>query len=118
MDRSNRRDEDYIVTKADWETTPMPEKNTQFTIKRKFSDAEINRLKRGYAPEEMEEKWFYYYEDGKVYFHRSWTGSCIYIVEFHFKTNEHIVTVNRDENQYTNTDIDEDIETINDLLSI
>lgn len=113
----NRRDA-YIVTKADWDISPMPEKNAQFTIKRKFSDADIARLKKGHLPEEMEDKWFYYYEDGKVYFHRSWSGNCIYIVAFNFKKNKHVVTVNRDENQYSNTDLNEDIEMIQDLLSM
>jgi len=118
MDRNDRRNEDYIVTKDDWDLMPMPQKNTQFTIKRKFTDAEITRLKKGHCPVEMEDRWFYYFEDGKVYFHRSWTGSCIYIVDFDFKTNRHIVTVNRDENQYSNTDIDEDKEMIFYLLNV
>lgn len=107
---------EYIVTKADWNIEPMPEKNAQFTIKRKFTEEQIKRLKKGHIPEEMEDRWFYYYEDGKIYFHRSWSGNCIFIVEFNFKTNMHLVTVNRDENQYSNTDIDEDIELINELL--
>lgn len=113
-----RRDENYIVTKADWEIEPMPEKTAQFTIEHKFSEVAINCLKKGHLPEEMEDRWFYYYEDGKEYFHRSWTGSCIFIVEFDFKTNKHIVTVNRDENQYNNTDIAEDIELVKNLLGI
>lgn len=113
-----RRDEDSVVTKDDWETEPMPKKNTRFTIKRKFSDADIARIKKGHAPVEMEDRWFYYYEDGKAYYHRSWTGTCIFIVEFNFRTNKHIVTVNRDENQYSNTDFNEDMELINDLLGM
>lgn len=118
MDRSDRRDEEYIVTKDDWDIMPMPEKSMQFALQRKFSEADINRLKRGHCPREMEDRWFYYYEDGKVYFHRSWTGNCIFIVELNLKSNKHIVTVNRDENQYSNTDLDEDIELINSLLSM
>lgn len=112
----NRRDE-YIVTKNDWEISPMPEKTCQFKIKRKFSEEAIKRLRKGHLPEDMEDRWFYYYEDGKMYYHRSWSGNCIFIVEFNFKSNKHIVTVNRDENQYANTDIDEDIELINELLN-
>ena len=108
--------EDYIVTKNDWDIMPMPEKNTQFTIKRKFSIDDINRLKKGHLPEEMEDRWFYYYEDDKVYIHRSWSGSCIYIVEINIKDDKRTVTVNRDENQYTNTDIDEDVETVYSLI--
>lgn len=118
MDRIDRRDEEYIVTKNDWDIMPMPEKNTQFTIKRKFSKSEIERLKRGHLPEEMEDRWFYYYEDGKEYIYRSWSGICVYIVEFNFKNNKHTVTANRDENQYNNTDIEEDVETINEILNV
>ncbi|MCQ2480294.1 MAG: hypothetical protein MJ120_06585 [Clostridia bacterium] len=114
----DRRNDDYIVTKNDWDTSPMPQKNAQFKIKRKFSDENIARLKKGHLPEEMEDRWLYYYEDGKVYFHRSWSGICVYIVELNYRHNKHLVTVNRDENQYSNTDIDEDIETINELLDI
>lgn len=118
MNRNNEENTEYIVTKNDWDIMPMPEKNTTFKIKRKFSDTDIERLKKGHCPSEMEDKWFYYYEDGKVYYHRSWSGICVYIVELHLITNKHIVTVNRDENQYSNIDIDEDIETINCLLNM
>lgn len=116
MNRRDERDRERIVTKDDWETIPMPEKNTQFKIKRKFSEEEINRLKRGHCPTEMEDKWFYYYEDGKIYFYRSWSGICVYIVDLKKRFGKYLVTVNRDENQYSNTDIDEDIELVNELL--
>ena len=102
----------------------MPSKNAEFTLKRRFTDEEINRLKSGHIPEEMEDRWFSYFEDNKLYIHRSWSGICIYIVEFgfqsnfilNFKANKHRVIVNRDDSQYTCTDIEEDIEQLNDLL--
>ncbi len=115
MDRNDERD-NYIATKDDWNVEPMPKKNLKFTIKRKFSEEEINRIKKGHIPYDMDDRWFNYYEDGKGYYYRSWTGNCIFIVEFNFKTNKHVVTVNRDENQYNNTDLDEDIELINSLI--
>lgn len=114
----DRRDNEYIVTKGDWEISPMPEKNTQFIIKRKFSDEEMTKIKRGHYPEEMEDRWFSYYEDGKLFVHRSWSGICIFIVELSFERNQHIVTVNRDEYQYANSDIEEDTELINELLTM
>ena len=30
----------------------------------------------------MEDKWFIFMENGILYFHRSWTGVCIYQVHF------------------------------------
>ena len=55
----------------------------------------------------MEDKWFVYFEDNKLYCHRSWTGSCIYIAEFELseKSSQVVkVTVNRDGKQYTGKD--------------
>lgn len=42
----------------------------------------------------MEDKWFWYMEGDTLYIHRSWTGFCIYIVEFDFGTGRHKVTAN------------------------
>ena len=118
------RDRNYIATKEDWEISPMPEKTAAFTVKRHFTDEEIENLKAGHLPEEMEDRWFAYFEDNKLYIHRSWSGICVYVVEFHFKkeslfdfhADQHKVTVNRDNDQYSNTDIEEDIEQVNELL--
>lgn len=119
-------DKRYCATKDDWENYPMPSKNTSFTIKRRFTIEEIDNLKSGHIPEEMEDRWFSYFEDNKLYIHRSWSGICIYIVEFNFKSsflskfksNKHRVIVNRDDNQYACTDINEDIEQLNYLLNL
>ena len=81
-----------------------------------FSKNEIDAMKQGHIPQEMEDRWFAYFEDGKLYIHRSWPGDCIYIVKFNFLTCIHIVTVNRDQNQYTCTNIKEDKDTLEYLL--
>lgn len=54
----------------------VPLRNLTLTTK------EYARLSLGLIPEEMEDKWFIYLEDNKLYCHRSWTGLCAYIVEF------------------------------------
>ena len=107
---------EYIATKDDWENYPMPEKTETFYIKKRLSKEVIAGLKRGHIPREMEDKWFSYFEDNKLYIHRSWTGLCIYIVTFHTITNRHKVIVNRDDSQYACTDKNEDIELLNTLL--
>jgi hypothetical protein len=35
-------------------------------------------MKIGHIPADMDDKWFIFFEDGWLYFHRSWTGDCIY----------------------------------------
>ena len=54
-------------------------------------------------------------EDSTLFAHRSWTGNCIYIIDFK-EDNNHVVTVNRDKEQYSCTDIEEDKELLNELL--
>lgn len=54
-------------------------------------------------------------EGDTLYAHRSWTGICIYRIDFKADGN-HAVTVNRDPEQYSCTSIDEDRQTLNELL--
>ena len=106
-----------IATKGDWKTKEMPKSVDQFMLERKFNKKELEHLKKGHIPEAMEDKWFYYYENDKLYAHRSWTGNCIYIIEFDFKTNKHLVTVNRNKRQYGCVEIKEDLNQLNMLLN-
>lgn len=54
-------------------------------------------------------------EGSTLWAHRSWTGHCIFRIDFK-EDNNHIVTVNRNPEQYKCTSIDEDIESLNKLL--
>lgn len=104
------------AAKADWKTTAMPEKHTQFLIEREISEKQMNALKWGNIPQAMEDKWFWYFENGKLYAHRSWTGFCVYILSFIPGTNFIEVTANRDPEQYLCTDDMQDAEILNHLL--
>ena len=101
--------------REDWKTLPMPEKTASFPFVRSFGWDETDALRRGHVPEAMEDKWFWYMEGSTLFAHRSWTGYCIYRIDFG-KDGRHIVTVNRDPEQYGCTDIKEDRETLNKLL--
>ena len=105
-----------VVLQTDWDTKPMPEKHEEFILKRDMSMEELEILKQGHIPERMEDKWFWYYQDGSLYVHRSWTGFCIYIVKIDFARCEHRVIVNRDDSQYTVKSIEEDKVKLNELL--
>lgn len=65
----------------------------------------MNLIKKGIIPEEMEQKWFMYYDptDDKLYMHRSWTGYLIYVVQFEERDDCIVATtavVNQDPSQY------------------
>ena len=42
----------------------------------------MDHIRQGMIPEVMEDKWFIYWKDDALFFHRSWTGFCIYVVRF------------------------------------
>ena len=104
-----------IAHREDWRNNPMPEKHETFVLKRSFSDRQMDALRRGNIPQAMEDKWFWYMEGSTLFAHRSWTGNCIYQIDFK-QDNKHIVTVNRDPKQYTCTSIREDKRSLNKLL--
>ena len=100
--------------RGDWKTEPMPERHETFVLDRSFSDAEMDALRRGNVPQAMEDKWFWYMEGATLWAHRSWTGYCIYRIDF--QEDHHVVTVNRDPEQYRSASIEEDIASLNKLL--
>lgn len=72
----------------------------------------MERLHAGVIPQQMEDKWFIFWEDDALHFHRSWTGICLYILRFQqdgdlWSSIE--CTVNRDPEQYGGTDDQHDL---------
>ena len=104
-----------VARSDDWKTEPMPERHETFLLNRTFSDKEMAALRCGNVPQAMEDKWFWYMEGSTLFAHRSWTGYCIFQIDFK-EDNKHVVTVNRDPEQYKSTSIEEDIESLNTLL--
>ena len=110
-------DEDKVpvAVKSDWKTFDMPQRLATFFLRRPISPAQMRILRRGHVPKEMEDKWFWYMQGDTLFAHRSWTGYCIYRIDFSM-VNYHKVTVNRDVEQYKCTSVEEDRETLNRLL--
>ena len=104
-----------IARRGDWKNRPMPDRHETFVLRRSFSEEEMEALRCGNIPQGMEDKWFWYMEGTTLWAHRSWTGYCIYRIDFK-EDDDHLVTVNRDPEQYGCTSIEEDIMTLNKLL--
>ena len=51
----------------------------------------MRKLQEGLIPESMEDKWFVYFEDPFLYFHRSWTGTPVYRVELELSEGASVV---------------------------
>lgn len=100
-----------VATRDSWQIIPMSALRVDFLFVLRLTLDEFDRVKRGHIPEEMEDKWFVYHEDGWVYFHRSWTGFCIYQLRIEQEGDDAVVRaawVTRDREQYRNDDIAED----------
>lgn len=109
------------VTASDWQIEPMPKQKAFIPVDLKFTKKEFEKIKMGHIPEEMEDKWFVYSEDGHVYFHRSWTGNRIFDCLFEEKGDEVKITgfyVNRNLEQYKETSKEKNIELLDNLLKI
>lgn len=70
-----------MITPSDWKIDAMPEETEIFYSGRALMPYEYKKLILGLKPNSMEDKWFVYYQKQKIYFHRSWTGHCIFIAE-------------------------------------
>ncbi len=101
-----------IATRESWETKPLPQARARIAYARSFEAAELARVARGVVPEEMEDKWFVFYEAPWLWFHRSWTGVAIYGVRLRAEGEGSVVEeawVNRDPAQYRETDDAHDV---------
>ena len=118
-----------MATKESWQNVPINNpKSVNISeiapdLKLFFSEEQYKMLHKGLIPKQMEDKWFIYFENDWLYFHRSWTGNGIFKAKItkemgeqedqEYKINEFYVE--RDKNIYKN---DEDIYDLDVLLQL
>jgi len=109
------------VTGDDWKRKPLPGKRATISLQQSFSAEELSLIRRGLVPQQIADQWFIFYEGNALFFHRSWTGHCIYVVHFHDTGDEISATyidVNRDPEQYNETDDQRDRELVLELIHV
>ena len=92
-----------------------------YTLASVVDDVEMGAIRRGLVPDQMEVKWFVYFEKDRLYFHRSWTGTCIYVVQFHVDEHSYRMIsaeVNRDPEQYSQKSDEFDARLIDYLIDV
>jgi hypothetical protein len=95
------------ATNASWKHLPAPLEREDLAFEALFTEAEAVAIRRGLVPEAMEDKWFIYFADGWLNFHRSWTGALIYALRLDDTPSGTTVSeswVNRCASQYAGTD--------------
>jgi len=106
---------------TDWTTEALPSKRITVRLDRTFSAQEMRSIRKGLVPEQMEDKWFIHWKDDTLFFHRSWTGYCIYVVRFAAAGDGWRMfeaDVNRDPEQYRETNDERDAEMISFLVDV
>ena len=68
------------ATPDSWKRQPFQE-GVAIAYSPSLSRQEFERVRAGFVPREMEDKWFIYYEAPFLFFHRSWTGQPVYRVK-------------------------------------
>lgn len=105
-----------MVRKDDWKTVEIPAQIEEFVLEKRLTRDDIKWIEEGHRPKEMEDKWFMYYENNKLFIHRSWTGYCIYVVDIS-ESGELKAIVNRNSEQYKEKDIERDKIKLNNLIN-
>ncbi|QGZ93363.1 hypothetical protein [Terricaulis silvestris] len=103
--------EDAPATKESWKKLPLPAEREHFKLSLLFTDADGDQMRRGFIPESMDDKWFIFFENGWLYFHRSWTGACIFGARLDVSpAGVRVVDVwaSRDKSQYNSAGIESD----------
>lgn len=70
------------ASKNSWKTTPI---QVPYRIETSisFNQEHFDKITMGSIPESMDDHWFIYYSDYRIYFFRSWTGYQIYQCQIH-----------------------------------
>ena len=108
------------ATKNDWELFPLPDKHVSLAVNRTFDRYQMERIKMGVVPRDMDERWLIYYEDDTLYLHRSWTGYCAFAVRFNVldegSARMYECLASREELQYASSEDAEDLKLLNSII--
>lgn len=95
------------ATAVSWKTKPMPAAHAVLDIEGAYTQPEYVTISYGFIPQSRDDKWFVYLDGEWLYFHRSWTGTCVFQlrivpVDGHYEAVQAIV--NRDPQEYRSSD--------------
>lgn len=104
-----------VATAISWKHLPAPAERENLAFEASYSSEEFSLIQEGFLPKDMEDKWFIYYDDGWLRFHRSWTGTFIYAVKFEAMSDGVRAVeswANRDSEQYRWKNIEYDRQSV------
>lgn len=108
------------AVKSSWRHTPMPQSQILQNFECQLDQVQYESLSFGLVPTDMDDKWFIFMEDNQVFFHRSWTGHCIFSIKFEEKAGTMIAVeamVNSCQDQYKPINDEVEIRLLRELMS-
>ena len=104
---------------SSWKTKPMPAAHKELPLSGTYSTEEYEKMSYGFLPKGQDDRWFIYMEGNWLYFHRSWTGTCVFQMQFvpkgdHYQAVKAIA--NRDSEQYRSTNDQQDVKLLSFLV--
>lgn len=88
----DKRLEGLVVSKKDWKLEPFSDIHENLVLEHYLSREDVEILKLGFKPADMDDRWFTYYEGGRLYCYRSWSGLCMFVVTLNADSSEQYVT--------------------------
>ena len=107
------------AARSSWKTLPPPDQRAELEFCTVFTDAQGERMRQGHVPTDMDDKWFIFFENGWLHFHRSWTGAEIFALKLDGSpAGVRVVDgwASRAEEQYRSSGIERDQELILTLI--
>lgn len=107
------------ATRESWKTCPLPHERRELAFSAYFSVDALAQLRAGVIPDSMDDKWFVFCEDDWVYFHRSWTGFCVFWLQLIPSADGASVgtsVVDCDATQYRAADVTEERRRLRELI--
>lgn len=101
-----------IAIKTSWNNYPI-DNPKKIEIELFFTDKQFSKLTKGLIPKQMEDKWFVYYENEWLYFHRSWTGFGFYKAKLNKEVDGYSIKefwAERNKEKYENENDQADVE--------
>lgn len=108
-----------MTLRTTWQNYPI-DNPKRIEIYLHFNEKQFLKLTRGLIPEQMEDKWFIFYENEWLYFHRSWTVFGIYKAQLKKESDGYSITefqAERNQEKYSNEDDNEDIDNFTFLIA-
>jgi hypothetical protein len=97
------------ATRTSHSVYPFSRRRLLIPFERRFTAEEFERVKLGVVPQEMEDHWFIFLECRRrrqyLYFVRSWTGFCAYVIRIEERNNIAWITEAWASRQYGSADV-------------